>query len=249
MRYKYLNRFGAIGLLSVAACSAASISTYPSSSATQPTGYVRPPKLSGELTQPLANYSGDDLMTFVKGTKMGGGNTQRRKCRSFFSCLGGFGKTPVTITATADAKYLDSKDPGTYGTIAAVVDRIHEDTDGYPFLKNDTYLFIVYPATSTRVATWVLAQLEKSGSSYSQSTVANGAFHECTPKARLWWAGSSADFQECGKVRHPPPAVQKMDMLGFGGLKVIFSNLALFYGGDDSAWVTCASGCCTMDAT
>lgn len=248
MRNNYLARLGATGLLSLSACSAASIGGYPAASATQPAGYVPPANLSGELTKSLSNYTGDELMTFVKGLKMGGGHTQGRKCKSFFSCLGGFGKTPVTITATADAMHLDSNNAGTFGTIAAVADGIHHDTDSYPFLKNDTYLFIVYPATSSQGATWVLQQMEKNGASYTDQTVANGAFHECTKGARLWWASSSADFQECGAVLHPTPSIQKMDVFGFSGLKMIFSNLALYYGGDDSAWITCDSGCCTMSA-
>ncbi len=248
MRNNYLARFGAIGVLSLSACSAASVSSYPKATATQPAGYLRPPNLTGELSKPLSSYTGDELMSFVKGLKMGGGHTQGRKCKSFWSCVGGLGKTPVTITATADAMHLNSSDAGTYGTIAAVVDGVHHDTDSYPFLKNDTYLFIVYPATGTQGATWVLQQLEKNGASYTDATVANGAFHECTKGARLWWTSSSADFQECGKVPHPTP-IQKMDAFGFSGLKMIFSNLALLYGGDGSAWLTCDSGCCTMSAS
>lgn len=257
MKTKYIAGICAAAVPMLAACSSMSspsvrASDYPSSTTVPPAGTARPAQLAGSLTKPIGSYTGDEFNTFVTAIPRGGGHSRPRKCKHFYNCLPGFGKTDVTITSTVDAMYLNQTDADPNGTVAAVIDGVHHDTDGYPFLKNDRYAFIIYPApASGKPATWTLEQIEMTGGVYKIDSVASGVFHECTKGGRLYWASSSADFQECGVVPHPNPAPTsstRMDMMGFTATKTILGNLALLFAAQSSSWVTCEAGCCTMDA-
>lgn len=225
---------------------------YPGSATTLPAGRTRPPNLSGTLTKPIAQYTGTEFNDFVRNVALGGGHSRPRACKHFWSCAFDGGKTDVTITATADAMWLNATNAGPNGTVAAIVTGVHHDTDSYPFLKNDTYAFILYPAVAPNGATWSLEQIEKTNGVYSISSVASGSFKECTPGTVLYWTSSSADFAECGSVPHTTPrptGSTQMDVMGFGALKVVFANLLAVYRDGPPSWFTCETGCCTMDAS
>lgn len=238
----------------VAACTTRSnttivASTYPRSSTTMPPGWIPATRLPGGLNGPASGMTGDELRAAVLATAKAGSHTRPRRCTSYFSCFFGGGKTDVTITATQDIEKLNSTNAGQYGTIAAMVDGIHHDTEGYPFRKNDLYAFIVYPETPTAAAYWELQEIVKNstGPSYSHSVVDHGMFHECTKGANLYWDNSTADFLACNRAPHPTPVVTHMGM--FGGFGSFLLNLMNFREGDDDpAWISCESGCCTMSA-
>jgi hypothetical protein len=227
-----------------------SLSDYPAQTASRPSNYVIPLTFAGSLTKSLGSYSGDEFHDLVKNAGAQGAHTRWRKCKHSYDCIsiGHFDRAQATIAATPDARYLNSTNTGAFGTIAAVVGDVKEDTDDYKFVKGDDYAFIVYPKTAATSAHWVLEQIDKNGNNYTHSTVDQGTFRECTPGDTDNWASSSGDFLPCGKAPHPVSVPKTMDMTSFGMVKAAVSNLlALFSGGDDTAWFSCASGCCTME--
>jgi hypothetical protein len=186
--------------------------------------------LSGDLTKPLALYTGAQFATFVRRLRYGQGADRRRKCRGPAECSAGRLVT-VRADAVADA---DSLSPGTlprFGVIAARVrNRGAEMEDRYNMRGGAQYVYylIVLPAADGR-ATWILEELDTVGSTATHRTVASGPFTLCDhPYVR----GARADFKTCAQAAP--------------GARAGFELVSFRQGGPDDPplWIGCASGCC-----
>lgn len=189
--------------------------------------------LSGDLTKPLAQYTGDEFFTLVRGLRYGQGADRARRCRGNTGCAQGQ-RVNVRVDAVADADSLSAGNVAPYGVIAArALNRGSggevENRYGMQSGGRHAYFLIVMPA-GAGVATWTLEELDVQGNARSHRTVATGRFNACNhPYVR----GARADFKTCDQAKLNEASILP----------------SLFRQGIDDAplWIACASGCCTAD--
>jgi hypothetical protein len=189
--------------------------------------------LSGDLTKPLAQYTGDEFFALTRGLRYGQGADRGRRCRGTDGCTRGQ-QTTVRVDAISDADSLSAGNLPAYGVIAArAVNRGAggeiENRYGMQSGGRYSYYLIVMPPGPTG-ATWVLEELDVAGATRGHRTVATGRFTFCNhPYVR----GARADFKTCAIVK-PTEA----------SFFPSFSRQSLE---DAPLWIGCASGCCTAD--
>lgn len=216
---------------------------------------VRPATFEGSLPRPLSQMSGQELYDFVKTRQRGKGMNAERKCRGFSCWLGAH--TLVGIEAIVDANFLDDQNASPNGTIGAVaVNKGSHTSSRYGFEPNTgnvkhTYAFIVYPASASTGATYIVEEIRQDGTTYSHSTVLTGNFILCHHS--IWWSEAQAAFQTCDGKMSRGVAGTGIVTAGFDLLalpKALLSvaerSMMLYAADDTPGWISCASGCCTF---
>ncbi|HET9425742.1 MAG TPA: hypothetical protein VFO55_10255 [Gemmatimonadaceae bacterium] len=188
--------------------------------------------LSGDLTKPLAQYTGAQFATLTRRLRYGQGAERQRKCRGPAECSAGRLVT-VRADAVADADSLSPTNLPRFGVIAARIrNRGVEMEERYNMRGGAQYSYylIVLPATNGR-ATWILEELDTQGSVSAHRTVASGRF---TPCNHQFARGARADFKTCAQAA----GGTTISLASFGG-----------QGPDDPPiWIGCAAGCCIAES-
>ena len=189
--------------------------------------------LSGDLTKPLAQYTGAQFAALVRPQRYGQGAERQRKCRGPAECAAGRLVT-LRADAVADADSLSPANLPRYGVVAARLrNRGIEMEARYNMRGGAQYVYylIVQPATNGR-ATWILEELDTQGSSVTHRTVASGPFTPCNhPFVR----GARADFKTCAQA-------------AAGGASSVSLVSFSRQGPDDPPiWISCAMGCCIAE--
>jgi hypothetical protein len=190
-------------------------------------------QLSGDLTKPIAEYTGNEFFSLVRGLRFSPSVERQRRCRGNQDCTGaGTRRTRVRIDAVTDADSLAAGNLPQFGVIAArAVNRGADDEGRYGMRSGGRYSYylIVTPA-GPNAATWILQEMDVQGVQRSHRTIASGRFVPCR---HAYQRGARADFQTCGQA-----AAVRRASIG-----------ALLQGGDDPPiWIGCASGCCTAES-
>lgn len=190
--------------------------------------------LSGDLTKPLAQYTGPQFAALVRPLRYGQGADRLRKCRGPAECDAGR-LVSVRADAVADA---DSLAPGTlprFGVIAARVRNRGVEMEARYNMRGGAqyvYYLVVLPAAGGR-ATWILEELDTQGRSVTHRTVASGPLTQC---GHPFVRGARADFRSCAQAA------------GRGTVGLV--SFSVQGGPDDPPlWFVCASGCCTAGGT
>jgi hypothetical protein len=212
------------------AVAAVSLLTLGAHAPTQPTRRA----LSGDLTKPLAQYTGAQFATLVRPLRYGQGATRARRCRGPVECTAGR-QVNVRIDAVADADSLGANNLSPYGVIAARIRNTGAEMEARYNMRGGaqyTYYLIIQRGAAGQ-ANWILEELDRQGSSVTHRTVASGRFTPCNhPFVR----GARADFRTCADS----PAAGRATLQ-----PVSFSP----QGGPDDppVWVACALGCCVAE--
>jgi hypothetical protein len=159
----------------------------------------------------------------------------------------------VAILAAADDRFLNATNGGANGTVVAVVSGVQHPTKGYHFTPNALFVFVVYNGSGS-TGTWDLFMIPNGSNSHAR--VDSGVFKECTPGKIVYWIESAATFAECGDVHHAstsslvrraPIATAGLGSIDLSFLRSVSSFMSAPYNGETSGWLTCDSGCCTME--
>ena len=201
--------------------------------------------------------SGKDLYDFVVALPRGDGMIANRSCNKLNpGCLFSGGHVQVGIQAAADAKWLNDRNAGVNGTIAAVVENKGKyKTTRYGFEPSDPsekhlYVFIVFRKNVTSGAKYVLEDIVTQGAAHSHNTVLTGNFILCNHDT--WWERSAAAFQSCtgkmsrGTVGSSGIITFGLDLLSVPRAIVANTSAMVAYADDPPGWISCAAGCCTM---
>ena len=187
----------------------------------------RRPPMSGALTKPLAQYTGDEFFQFTRGLSYGGGAERARRCRGNPACTGG-GRVNVRIDAVTDEDSLSTATIPANGVIAARAENRGNGTEDRYGMQSGgrfSYYLVVLPG-----GTWALEELDRQGQSTSHHTVATGRFNGCN---HPFVSGAKADFKTCAQAGAGHPT--------FSFASVETGTI------DPPIWIGCASGCCTAD--
>jgi hypothetical protein len=198
----------------------------------QPAGQGRR-ALTGDLTKPISQYSGDEFFALVNRLNYTGGQERARACRGNAACAQAR-RTNVRIDAVADADSLGVGTIAPFGVVALKAVVRGTDTESrYGMLPSGangrySYYLILQPggAGATR---WRLEELSVQGNVRTHRTLREGRVRACNhPFAR----GARADFRTCEDSPAARPA-------SFGNL--------LQGPIDPPIWFACIYGCCTAE--
>jgi hypothetical protein len=190
--------------------------------------------LSGDLTKPLAQYTGAQFAALVAPLRYGQGAARQRRCRGPLECTNGK-QVSVRVDAVADADSLAAGNLATNGVIAARLRNRGGEMEARYNMRGGaqySYYLIVQPATGGR-ANWILEELDTQGTTVTHRTVASGNFVGCNHPFRR---GARADFYTCatspatGRTSLQPVSFERQ-----GGP------------GDPPIWIGCAAGCCIAE--
>jgi hypothetical protein len=207
------------------------------SSAPQGPGQARR-ALPGDLSKPIAQYTGDEFNALVTGLTYTGGNDRARRCTGAPGCNGN-ATTNVRVDAVTSEDSLAPATLPQFGVVAmrAIV-RGNATEAMYGMLPNGptgrySYYLIVNPGVGG-AATWTLEELNVQGNTRSHRTVRTGRF---TPCNHPYVPGARADFKTC--------AAAAADA---GGVRITFASLnTAAQGVEPPFWIGCASGCCVAE--
>ena len=187
-----------------------------------------PPAQPGDLTKPLAQYTGDELYALVNGLQFGNGHDRQRNCRGP-QCAGGQ-KVNVTIDAVLQEDSLSTGDISQFGVIAArAVNHGNAPEAKYGMLGGPrAYYLVVLPDTS-----WVLEEMD-TNAGHAHRTLTTGRFRGC---GHPFVPGARADFKTCAQPSAGASATTHSP----------FSFASFPQDPDPPIWIGCASGCCTAD--
>jgi hypothetical protein len=210
------------------AVAALSLLTLGAHAPTQPTRRA----LTGDLTKPLAQYTGAQFAALVQPLRYGQGAQRARRCRGPAACTAGR-QVQVRVDAVADADSLAPTNLSRFGVIAARVRNTGAEMESRYNMRGGTqytYYLIVLP-TPAGAATWVLEEVDVQGNNVAHRTVASGRFLGCNhPFVR----GARADFRTCAQSGAGRASL----------LPVAFEKQVLE---DPPLWVGCALGCCIAE--
>lgn len=199
---------------------------------TQPTRRA----LSGDLTKPLAQYTGAQFAALVQPLRYGPNLTRQRRCRGPAECTAGR-RVGVRIEAVADADSLAAGNLPAFGVVAARVQNTGGEMEARYNMRGGaqySYYLIIRPGPGASGAQWVLEEIDRQGSNVAHRTVASGRFTPCNhPFAR----GARADFRTCA------------DSPARGGRASLQPVMFMPQGGPDDPpiWISCAAGCCVAE--
>lgn len=189
--------------------------------------------LSGDLSKPLAQYTGAQFAALVRPLRYGQGAEKQRKCRGPAECAAGRLVT-LRADAVADADSLSPANLPRYGVVAARIRNRGVEMEARYNMRGGTqyvYYLIVQPATNGR-ATWILEELDTQGSSVTHRTVSSGRFTPCNhPFVR----GARADFKTCAQAA------------AGGSSSVSLVSFSRQGPDDPPIWISCAMGCCIAE--
>ena len=188
--------------------------------------------MPGELTKPLASYTGDELYDFVRTLQFTGGVERERKCKNDPAC--GNPKAPkrtkVLVDAVATQDSISAATTPQFGVVYIRAINKGDAEEARYSLKpgsNLEYYVIVLPDSAGGM-TWQLEQLDTTPKSRRHIAAGIGVFQSCN---HGWVAGAKADFKTCAN------AAAKHD-------SVVKFGLALQAADNDPIWATCSGGCC-----
>ena len=211
------------------AVAAVSLLTLGANATTQPTRRA----LSGDLTKPLAQYTGAQFAALVQPLRYGQGATRARRCRGLAECRAGR-QVQVRADAVADADSLAPGNLGQFGVVAARVRNTGVEMEALYNMRGGAqyvYYLIVRPAANN-TATWVLEELDTQGANTSHRTVASGPFVACNhPFVR----GARADFRTCASS-------------SFGRASLLPVSFEKQGPDDPPLWIACSAGCCVAES-
>jgi hypothetical protein len=187
----------------------------------------RPPG-PGELTKPLADYTGDELYALVQTLQYAGANTRVRRCQGLPGCS--VGNPPTTTRVMVEGVVGEDSVPARgaiprYGVIVVRARNLGGQRDAMYGMRPGNrfqYFLVVLPDTGG-LARWQLEQLEVVGNNRTHSALAVGRILGCNhPFVR----GARADFRTC----NDPPLRP--------------ASTAAFQGLESPIWYGCEDGCC-----
>lgn len=203
-------------------------------------GRVKPEELYGALRAPLGKDWADFERALGTVTPWTGGYEQKR-CSDMFACGFLFSKVLVQIQANPEARYADSTNVGTHGTILMkLVNTGKRPTDDYALNPLPSEYYVVVKGEPSL---WQWALVEK-GATPEPRVIGNwNSFSPC-PK-HYAPTGSYAKFKDCNDPE--PSGVKKSSMLALFGLWHSLSNtIQVAFLAESPAWISCAYGCCTL---
>jgi hypothetical protein len=213
-----------------AAVAAVSLLTLGASAPTQPTRRA----LSGDLTKPLAQYTGAQFAALVQPLRYGQGATRARRCRGPEECRAAGRRVQVRVEAVFDADSLGPGALGPFGVIAARLRNTGAEMEARYNMRGGAqyvYYLIVVPGQNNTVR-WILEELDTQGSAATHRTVASGRFLGCNhPFVR----GARADFRTCAESGAARASFLPVSFGAQGGLE------------DPPIWIGCISGCCIAE--
>ena len=188
--------------------------------------------LSGDLTKPLAQYTGAQFAALVRPLQYGQGVERARRCRGLSECTAGR-QVNVRIDAVVDADSLGPTNLAPNGVIAARIrNRSAEMEARYNMRGGAQYeYYLIVQRAAGGGAGWVLEELDTQGTNVAHRTVASGRFVGCNhPFVR----GARADFRTCNQT---------------GGGRASVQLISFEKQGPDEPpiWVACAAGCCIAE--
>lgn len=191
--------------------------------------------LSGDLTKPLAQYTGAQFAALVRPLRYGQGATRARRCRGPQECNGGRRQVSVRIDAVADADSLGPGNLGQFGVVAARLRNTGPEMESRYNMRADPeysyYLIVTSQGPGNLV--WIVEELDTQGTNVAHRTVASGRFVLCN---HPFVKGARADFYTCDNS----PARGGRATL----LPVMFTPQTFE---DPPIWMACAAGCCTAE--
>ena len=192
--------------------------------------------LSGDLTKPLAQYTGAQFAALVRPLRYGQGATRARRCRGPIECAGGRRNVSVRIDAVADADSLGAGNLGQFGVIAARLRNTGPEMEARYNMRAGpeyTYYFIVRSEGPGNLI-WIVEELDTQGTNVAHRTVASGRLVGCNHPFRR---GARADFATCATSP------------GGTGRASFTPVLYVPQGGPDDPpiWVGCSMGCCVAE--
>lgn len=188
----------------------------------------RPPG-PGELTKPLADYTGDELNALVQSLQYAGANTRARRCQGLPGCGGGnpTQRTRLLVEGVVGEDSVSSN--GTqvprFGVIVSRGRNLGGARDAMYGMRPGNryqYFMVVLPDTGN-TARWQIEQLETVGNSRTHSALAVGRVQGCN---HPWTPGAKADFRTCAQA------------------PVRGASTLLPQQGEDPWWYGCQQGCC-----
>jgi hypothetical protein len=192
--------------------------------------------MPGQLTKPIAQYSGDEFYDFVQRLKWGGGVDKDRKCKGDPQCDGTRPPkhTVVRVDAVDGQDSLSAELSGPNGVVAVRAlnkGSLVEDRYGLKPDKKIEYYIVVLPGAGQN-GQWQLEELDTTPGSRRHTTVGSGVFRSCNHPYRPGRV-NRANFYTCSNSP-PSDSVQK-------------SGLVMFDPDTDPVWVDCAHGCCIAE--
>ena len=186
----------------------------------------------GELTKPLADYTGEEFYRLTQSLQYAGASERTRRCRGA-GCE--VGNPPLTTRLRVEGVVgEDSVDVASVPQFGVIVSRgrnlgAHPDAM-YGMLPGARYTYFLValpPSAPGGAARWQIQQLDANGSTRAHSSLATGLLTGCNHPFRR---GPGADFRTCADTS-------------------IFRPAALRYQGGAEApwWFVCEDGCCTTD--
>ena len=180
-----------------------------------------------DLTKPLAQYTGDELLAFVDSLQYVGGVTRDRRCRDLPGCGGGNPtvRTRLNVEAIAGEDSVGGGNIGPFGTIVVRARNLGTAPDAMYGMRpgNRFRYFLIVFADTGGTARFQLEQLEVVGNNRTHTTITTGRITACNhPFVR----GARADFRTCAQPSLIRPA-------------------SFVQGGEDPPmWYGCPQGCC-----
>ncbi len=206
-----------------------------SSGATASASALRTPvkQLPGELTKPLATYTGDELYAFVQGLAFTADTVKDRKCKNNPACSA---TKPKKIKVGVSAVVgQDSISAGTTPQFGVVYIRAINQGDAEEARYNLTpgkqfqYYVVVLPDSAGSMK-WQMEQLDTTPGARRHASIGSGVFRPCP---HTWTKGAGASFKTCASSAAAHDSSVKLGLLK----QTLDSD-------SDPIWAKCAFGCC-----
>jgi hypothetical protein len=223
----------AAALIALAACGRKDSSTTDSAAlnVAQSPAALRTPG-PGELTKPLADYSGDEFYQLTQTLQYAGANERTRRCRGQGCDTGNPPRsTRLVVEGIVGEDSVDVANVPQFGVIVSrgrnlggLPDAMYGMRPGNRF----SYFLVILPPTAVGgAARWQIEQLDVAGTNRAHSPLTTGFARGCNHPFRR---GPGADFRTCADTTTVRPA-----------------SMLLQGGGESPWWFNCDDGCCTTD--
>ena len=163
-------------------------------------------QLPGQLTKPLATYTGDELYAFVQGLAFTADTVKDRKCKKDPACSSGTKTKKIKVGVSAVVGQ-DSLSGGTTPQFGVVYIRAINQGDAEEARYNLTpgkqfqYYVVVLP-DSAGTMKWQMEQLDTTPGARRHTSVGSGVFRPCP---HTWTKGAGASFKSLGANAVPLP--------------------------------------------
>ena len=184
----------------------------------------------GELTKPIAQYTGEEFYQLTQSLQYAGASERTRRCRGQ-GCDGPnpARNTRLRVEGVVGEDAVDVANVPQFGVIVSrgrnlggLPDRMYGTLPG---ARYSYFLVILPPAASGDSARWQIEQLDVQGPNRSHSSLTTGLARGCNhPPQR----GPGADFRSCADTTIFRPA-----------------SMTFQAEDEDPWWFICEDGCCT----